>query len=430
MERPFQRRRLGLAGATTTMSPRFLLAGVEVMPFSGRFSALAERLDGDTSGVWAVHERACAMQAAGEEVYLLSVGDPDLPTLPSIIDHVIASLREGRTHYAPGAGEPNLREVIAGIEERSASRPCSPDDIIVFPGATNAIYNVMSCLLDAGDEVIVAEPMYIGYRSIFAALGAKVVSVALEVDNGFRLHLERLSAAITDRTRVVFINTPGNPAGNMIPTDQLRSLAQLCWKRGIWLASDEVYSMITFEDRHVSLRAAAERLENVIVIDGLSKSHAMTGWRLGWVVTHQDLVKRLLLFSSATIFGCSQFVQDAAAFALQNDEEYMTAVRSEYKKRRDFVCGRIDSIALLDCAVPGAGMFVMLDVGGLNTDGMRFAEDLLEEQRVSVLPGAGFGRSTRDYVRLSLAQSLPYLEESMNRIERFVNSRGAASAGD
>jgi arginine:pyruvate transaminase len=399
------------------------------MSFSGRFSALTERLGGDASEVWAVHERACALQAAGEEVYLLSVGDPDLPTLPSTVTHAIDSLREGRTHYAPGAGELRLREVIAGIEERAAGRPCSPDDIIVFPGATNAIYAVMSCLLDAGDEVIVAEPMYIGYRGIFAALGAKVVSVALDVSNGFRLNLERLAAAITDRTRVVFINTPGNPAGNMISADELRALADLCSKRDIWLASDEVYSMITFEERHVSLRTAAERLENVIVIDGLSKSHAMTGWRLGWVVSHQNFVEHLLRFFSATVFGCSQFVQDAAAFALQNDEEYMAEVRSKYKKRRDFVCDRIASIRLLDCTTPKAGMFVMLDVRGLHTDGMRFAEDLLEEQRVSVLPGAGFGCSTRDYVRLSLAQPLPCLEESMNRIELFVNARGVDAAG-
>jgi arginine:pyruvate transaminase len=399
------------------------------MRFSGRFSALTERLGGDTSGVWAVHERACALQAAGEEVYLLSVGDPDLPTLPSTVAHAIDSLREGRTHYAPGAGERRLREVIAGIEERSAGRPCNPDDIIVFPGATNAIYGVMSCLLDPGDEVIVAEPMYIGYRGLFAALGAKVVPVALEVSNGFKLNLERLTAAITDQTRVVFVNTPGNPAGNMIPADQLRTLADLCSKRDNWLVSDEVYSMITFEGRHVSLRTAAERLENVVVIDGLSKSHAMTGWRLGWVVTHQRLVEHLLQFFSSTVFGCSQFVQDAAAFALQNDEEYMAEVRSEYKNRRDFVCDRIASIPLLDCAKPEAGMFVMLDVHGLKTDGMAFAEDLLEEQRVSVLPGAGFGSSTRDYVRLSLAQPLSCLEESMNRIERFANARGVDAAG-
>jgi len=399
------------------------------MAFTGRFSALTERLGGDTSEVWAVHERACALLAEGEEVYLLSVGDPDLPTLPSTVDHAIDSLREGRTHYAPGAGELRLREVIAGIEERSAGRPCSPDDIIVFPGATNAIYGVMSCLLDPGDEVIIAEPMYIGYRGLFAALGAKVVSVALEVNNGFKLNLEWLTAAMTDQTRVVFINTPGNPAGNMIPADQLRTLADLCSKRDIWLVSDEVYSMITFEDRHVSLRTAAERLENVVVIDGLSKSHAMTGWRLGWVVTHQALVEHLLRFFSSTVFGCSQFVQDAAAFALQNDEEYMAEVRSEYKNRRDFVCDRIASIPLLDCAKPEAGMFVMLDVRGLNTDGMAFAEELLEEQRVSVLPGAGFGSSTRDYVRLSLAQPLSCLEESMNRIERFANARGADATG-
>ncbi len=397
------------------------------MVFSGRYSALAARLDGEASEVWAVHERACALQAAGEEVYLLSVGDPDLPTLSTTIDHAIESLRRGRTHYAPGAGERRLREVIAGIEERSASRPCSPDDVVVFPGATNAIYGVLSCLLDEGDEVIVAEPMYIGYRSTFAALGAKIVPVPLDVSNGFRLNLEWLAAAITDRTRVVLINTPGNPAGNMISAQQLRALADLCLKRGIWLASDEVYSMITFEDRHVSLRTAAERLENVIVIDGLSKSHAMTGWRLGWVVSHQHLVKHLLHYASATIFGCSQFVQDAAAFALQNDEEYMAEVRSEYKRRRDFVCDRIASISGLDCTPPKAGMFVMVDVSGLNTDGMQFAEELLVEQRVSVLPGAGFGHSTRDYVRISLAQPISYLEVSMNRIGRFVGARGTGT---
>ena len=400
------------------------------MRFSARYSSLARRLDGDASGAWAVHERARALQAAGEEVYLLSVGDPDLPTLPSTIDHAIESLRDGRTHYAPGAGEPRLREVIAGIEERAAGRPCRPDDIVVFPGATNAIYSVMSCLLDVGDEVIVAEPMYVGYRGIFAALGANVVPVALEVSHGFRLNLERLSAAITDRTRVVLINTPGNPAGNMIPPDQLRVLADRCLQRDVWLASDEVYSMITFERRHVSLRTAAKHLDNVIVIDGLSKSHAMTGWRLGWVVAPPGFIEHLFHFTSATIFGCCQFVQDAAAYALQNDEDYMAAVRSEYKRRRDFVCDRVASIPLLDCAVPAAGMFVMVNVGGLKTDGIGFAEALLDKQRVSVLPGEGFGRSTRDYVRLSLAQPLPYLAESMNRIERFVEvNRGNARHG-
>ena len=147
----------------------------------------------------------------------------------------------------------------------------------------------------------------------------------------------------------------------------------------------------------------------------------MTGWRLGWVVTHQNLVEHLLRFASSTVFGCCQFVQDAAAFALQNDEAYMAEVRAKYKKRRYVVCDRIASIPRSDCAVPKAGMFVMLDVRGLNTGGMRFAEDLLEEQRVSVLPGEGFGDSTRDYVRLSLAQPLPYLEEAMDRIERFVD---------
>ncbi|MCV6604696.1 MAG: pyridoxal phosphate-dependent aminotransferase, partial [Porticoccaceae bacterium] len=267
------------------------------------------------------------------------------------------------------------------------------------------------------------EPMYIGYHGIFDSIGARQVRVALNAQDNFSLDMETLKAAVTPATRVIFINTPGNPAGNMLSGEQLRELAEFSYRNNIWLVSDEVYSMITFSHRHVSLRKAAERLDNIIVIDGLSKSHAMTGWRMGWTVAPKSISQHLLNFSASTIFGCCQFVQDAAAFALENDAGYMEEVRTEYKKRRDYVCQRVAQISRLSCPLPDAGMFVMVNISEVADDGQDFAHRLLEAQKVSVLPGIGFGEVTRNFVRISLAQPIEVLRPALDRIEAYIKSR-------
>jgi arginine:pyruvate transaminase len=392
-------------------------------PFSGAFSAMTKRLSGDSSPVWAVHDRALQRLAEGEDIYLLSVGDPDLPTLPSTIRATIDSLEKGRTHYAPGRGELALRQTIADIEVRASQKPCDPDEIAIFPGATNAIYTVLACLLDPGDEIVVLDPMYVGYEGIFQALELRKVGVPLDVANNFAFDVERVKAAITDTTKLVFLNTPGNPAGNIIQQSELHELAAYCRERNVWLVCDEVYSMITFEEQHVSLRRAADHLDNVIIVDGLSKSHAMTGWRLGWTVAQKAVSDRLLEFTSSTVFGCCQFVQDAAAFALTNDEEYINGVREEYKQRRNYVCERVAAIGGISCHVPKAGMFVMIKVDEVAGDGLAFAEALLAEQGVSALPGVGFGDCTASYVRVSLAQPINVLRPAFDRMQAFCESR-------
>lgn len=391
--------------------------------FKPNFSAMSTRLEGDDSPVWAVHDEALARQAEGEDVYLLSVGDPDLATLPATIRAAIDSLEKGRTHYAPGRGELGLREIIADIELRASEKPCDPDEVVIYPGATNAIYTVLACLLDTGDDIVVMEPMYVGYDGIFKALALNKIGVPLDVDSGFAFDLESVKDAITDATKLVFINTPGNPAGNIIPAAALQELAAYCLERNIWLVCDEVYSMITFEGEHISLRKAASSLDNVIIVDGMSKSHAMTGWRLGWTVAPKAVADRLLAFTSSTIFGCCQFVQDAAAHALVNDEEYINGVREEYRQRRNYVCERVDSIVGLSCEVPAAGMFVMIHVDFIDASGLEFAQNLLADQGVSVLPGVGFGDCTADYVRVSLAQPVNVLRPAFDRIEKYCRSR-------
>jgi len=401
------------------------------MGFSARVSRLARRLRSDSAGAWAVHDRACELKAGGEDIYLLSIGDPDLATLHSTIRAAIDSLEKGRTHYAPGMGELSLRRIIAAIEVRSTGRPTDPGNIVIFPGATNAIYSVMACLVDPGDEVILAEPMYVGYDGIFTALDVRVRPVPLQMDHGFALDVEGMKAAVSDRTRVIFLNTPGNPAGNIIATDALAELARFCLARDIWLVCDEVYSMLTFDRPHVSLRKAAAVLDNIVVIDSLSKSHAMTGWRLGWTVASAEFSQRLLDFTSATVFGCCQFVQDAAAHALTNDEEYIRGVREEYRQRRDHVCSRIAAIPGLSCQRPSAGMFVMMDISGVAQSDISFAEDLLRRQRVSVLPGSAFGAGTGRFVRVSLAQPVSVLKPAFDRIQAYVEQcRGNAPNGN
>ncbi|MDM3869797.1 pyridoxal phosphate-dependent aminotransferase [Porticoccus sp. W117] len=395
---------------------------VQGSTFTQRISNVAKRLDGDASEVWEVHDKACAMADNGEDVLLLSVGDPDLDTHPDTINHVIDRLREGRTHYSPSSGEDSLRRIIADVEDRSARRPCSVDEVLIFPGATNAIYAVMRTLLNEGDEVILAEPMYIGYHGIFDSIGAKQVRIPLNAADNFSLDMEKLKASVTEKTKVIFINTPGNPAGNMLSEAELRELADFSYRNNIWLVSDEVYSMITFKERHTSLRKAAEHLDNIIVIDGLSKSHAMTGWRMGWTVAPESISKHLLNFSASTVFGCCQFVQDAAAYALQNDSAYMEEIRGEYQSRRDYVCQRVAAIPKLSCPTPDAGMFVMVDISQVAEDGQDFAHRLLDAQGVSVLPGIGFGEVTRNFVRISLAQPVEILEPAFDRIEGFINS--------
>ena len=387
-----------------------------------KFSRAINRMAVDTSTVWGVHDSAVARKAEGEDIILFSIGDPDLPTLDITVDHAVASLKAGRTHYSPGAGEIPLRQAVADIETKASGSATSIDQIVIHPGGTNAIFTTLSCFLNEGDEVIIPLPMYVGYQGLLAAIGAEVVPVPLDANDNFSLDLALVKKAFTAGTRVLFLNTPGNPGGNIITEEQLRELAAFCLERGVWIVCDEVYSMITFGTKHVSLLKAAQSLDNVVVIDALSKSHSMTGWRMGWTVSSADTARRILDFASGTVFGCCQFVQDAAAFALQNDEEYMRAIADEYRVRRDYALERIGRIAGLRANRPNAGMFIMLDVSRVADDGLVFAEGLLQQGGVSVLPGIAFGDISRRFVRLSLTHPVHIMSKAFDRIERYTSA--------
>lgn len=390
--------------------------------FKPSYARITERLSAEGSDVWAVHERALEMQRSGADVILLSVGDPDFRTPEPIIDNAVSHLRVGRTHYSPSLGEIKLRRAVADLESQSSPHPCDASEVAIFPGATSAIHAALSCLLNPGDEIVVPEPMYVGYKPIFQALDLQVRTIPLNVEQDFSLNVEALKEVLTDETGVLFINTPGNPTGAIIPAADIRELAAHCLAKNIWLVCDEVYSMFCYQGKHMSARASAECLDNVVMIDGLSKSHAMSGWRIGWVVAPPGLIERLGEYAGATLFGSPQFIQDASAFALENDQRYVKEMRNEYRQRRDYVLDKLSRVAKLHCIRPHAGMFIMCDVSATGLSGKQFAALLLEQQAVSVIPGDAFGQSTRNFVRLGLAQNRSVLKRACKRIKHFCTS--------
>jgi arginine:pyruvate transaminase len=390
--------------------------------FKSRYSEVCRRLAAEDSGAWEVHERALEKVRSGEDIILLCVGDPDFRTPEPIIDNAVSYLRVGRTHYSPALGELKLRRAVADMESKTSPHPCTAEEVAIFPGATNALHAVMTCLLNPGDEVVIPEPRYVGYGPIMSALDARVVSVGLLAERGFALDINAVKSAVTAATRVVFVNTPGNPSGCIIPGRVLADLAEFCRERDVWLVCDEVYSMFTYQGRHRSLRSCVRHLDNVVMVDGLSKSHAMSGWRMGWVVAPRDLIKQLGNYAEATLFGCPQFIQDASAFALENDQAYVNEMRKEYRARRDLVLAELKDVDTLHCHAPQAGMFVMTDVSATGLSGREFASQLLDDQGVSVVPGDAFGPTADGCVRVGLAQGQHVLSRACKRIREFCET--------
>ena len=319
----------------------------------------------------------------------------------------------------PSAGEIRLRETLARIESANTGRDLSSDQFSIFNGATGAIFAVLSCIANVGDNIVTYSPFYLGYEATCVAVGVDLRRVDTKPPE-FKGDVDQLLSAIDDRTVAVLVNTPSNPIGNLIPGGDLRRLASECRKRGIWIISDEVYSLVYFEDKHVSMLSAADDLENVIVVDGLSKSHAMSGWRIGWTFTSEQLAEKMAKFSLGSFFSLVQFVQDGAVRALERDGSEIAAMRDAYRERRDYTMHRIDRIPSLSAHRPKAGMFVMVDT---HRDSEVYARRLLDEAGVTVMSGAAFGATAKTHVRVGLTKDIDTLARAWDRIEEWENRK-------
>lgn len=388
------------------------------------FSALTKRISGPRSKAWDVTSRAAEMERGGREIIHLGVGDPDFDTPQDIINVAVASMNNGRTHYPPIPGECDLRSAIADSATEQFGIPIQSGQVVIFPGAQCALYAAMLCLSGPGDEVILLEPFYATYDGVASAGGADYVTVALPADTGFRLDIGRIEDAITDKSRVILANSPGNPSGAIFDRQSWLELADLCRRKNIWLISDEVYSNLVFDGEHFSPFSIPETQENIVVVSSVSKTYAMTGWRLGWTISSPTLAAHLDNLSQYLLFGVSQFTQDAAAFALRTPPAETRHMKEAFRSRRDVLCSALEKIDGLVVHRPAGGMFTMVDVSALGCNGEKFANELLDRAGIAVVPGFGFGDSVTDYVRIGYLHEEAVLEKAADKIKDFVSGFG------
>ena len=393
-----------------------------------KYASIVDRLDTAAAYAWAIHDKARKRRNSGEDIILLSVGDPDFDTPRAITDAVIESLNAGRTHYGGFAGEPALRQAIADRHAALTGQVVSSDQVVLCAGAQNALYAAALCLVEAGDEVLVPEPRYVTYDSVIDAAGATRVDVPLDVERGFHLDPAKLEAAVTDRTRLILLNTPHNPTGMVMTREELEGVAEVALRHDLWVICDEVYADLTFDVPHVSICSLPQIADRSVSLGSLSKSHAMQGWRIGWVIAPPDLTQHVVNLVKPMHYGLSPFIQDAAVVALTQTHPETAEMHRQYRQRRDLVCSRINAMPGLSCSWPEGSMFLLVDVRATGLDGESFAWGLLDHGGVSLLPGTGFGSSVTGHVRFSLTMPVAVLEDACNRIERYAQSLESLSA--
>ncbi|KAA8699397.1 MULTISPECIES: pyridoxal phosphate-dependent aminotransferase [Pseudomonas] len=385
-----------------------------------RYSPFVERISGESVSAWDIHYAAVEARGRGEDVIVLSVGDPDFATASAICETAVDALRAGDTHYTHVLGRPALREAIAAKQSRLQGIAVHADNVALVAGAQNGLFATSLCLFSQGDEVLVPEPMYLTYEACIHASGARIATIEQPAANGFRLTRAALEKAISAKTRGIALATPCNPTGNVYSREELELVAEVAREHDLWVISDEVYGQITYDQPHLSIASLPGMAERTVVLNSLSKTHAMTGWRVGWVVAPTALVGHLDNLLLCMLYGLPGFIQEAAIKALELDDEVVSDARTVYRRRRDLVVAGLGGIADLDCRVPQAGMFMLVDVRRTGLSSMDFAWQLFRATGVSVLDAQAFGASAEGFVRISFTVADDTLKDACQRIAGFV----------
>ncbi len=370
---------------------------------------LSSRIGGIApSATLAIAGRAKALQRAGVDVISLSVGEPDFDTPAHITAACIAALQRGETHYTPGAGLPALLEAIADVSTTRNRIPCTPDRVIVTAGAKDAIHQAMQAVLNPGDEVIVLTPDWVSYEACIRL--ADGVPVFVPVDPSTFQVTDALLEAVTDRTRMIVVNSPSNPSGAVLNRRSLDLVADVCRDRGILVLSDEIYERLVYGAKPVSLGSLPGMEELVVTVNGFSKAYAMTGWRLGWAVGPKPVIDYMARVQGHTTSQAVTFVMHGGLAALTGDQAPVEEMRRAFDERRRYILGRLHEMGLATAPADGA-FYAFVEVGG---DDVATASRWLDEARVAVTPGSAF--HAPGWLRLSYATALPRLAEAMDRV--------------
>ncbi len=384
-----------------------------------RTSTAISRLSSE--GAFETLARARELEALGKNVIHLEVGEPDFDTPEHVKAAGIAAIEANHTHYTPSSGIADLRDAIAQYAGKFRGLPAfARDEVVVSPGLKVLIWNVLSVLLDPGDEVVFADPAYPAYAGCAAYLQAKAVPVPLLERTNFRLDLDQLAAAVNDRTKVLILNSPHNPTGGVLTRDDLSVIAELAVKHDVAVVSDEIYSRNLYGSQFCSIATLPGMRERTIVLDGFSKAYAMTGWRLGYGIMPAPVARAVTLLGQNNYSCTTTFVQYAGIAALEGPDEPVQAMVAEFRKRRDTIVAGLNAIPGISCKVPDGAFYVFPNVSGITSDDRKLASFLLEEAGVAGLGGSCFGEAGRGFMRMSYATSLEQIDEALARIREAL----------
>jgi len=390
-----------------------------------RYAGITDRLADLGGEKWAIHNAARQKQKAGDKVIELTIGEPDIPVDPALIEACHASMLRGRTHYSNGRGEQGLLDALVD-KYRPRFADITSDNVLCFPGTQTALYAVITALADAGDGVLVGDPYYATYAGVIRASGAILQPVPLRIETGFVMRPEDLELAVTEESRVLLLNTPHNPTGSLLDRETIIALGEIARKHDLWIVCDEVYEDLIFDGDFVSPLENASLRERTIVTSSISKTFAATGFRSGWAVGPEEFCTRLLPISETILFGNQPFIADMTETALRGSFDTAERMRNSYAARADMIASELAGCPALKPGRASGGMFVMIDVGGTSLTGEQFAWKLLEDQGVAVMPGSSFGDNAPDLIRVALTVPDDELREAMRRIHAFAEARAAA----
>jgi aspartate aminotransferase len=378
---------------------------------------LAARMDRlGTESAFEVLVRARALEAKGVDVIHLEIGEPDFPTPPHIVEAGIKALRDGATHYGPPAGLPALREAVAADVAQRRGIAVHPEQVVVTPGGKPVMFFAILATIEPGDEVLLPDPGFPIYASLVNFAGGVPVPLTLREERGFRLDLAELAAKLTPRSRMLILNSPHNPCGSALTASDVRAVAELVRGRNLVVLSDEIYSRMTYGAAHYSIAAEPDMAEQTIILDGFSKTYAMTGWRLGYGVFPGAMAERIALLMTNSNSCTATFTQMAGIAALTGPQRPVEEMMAEFDRRRSLVVEGLSGIAGWRCQVPAGAFYAFPNVKALGGDSRQLADYFLQEAGVALLSGGGFGLAGEGYLRLSYANSAENLKRAIARL--------------
>ena len=373
-----------------------------------------------TETAFEVLVKAKALEAQGRDIIHLEIGEPDFDTPANIIEAGCDALHRSFTHYGPSAGLMELREVIAQYVSETRRVNVTPDEVVVVPGGKPIIFFSVLALAEEGDEIIYPNPGFPIYESMINYVGAKAVPIRLREELDFRLDVDELASLINDRTKLIILNSPQNPTGGVLTKDDIAAIARAIGDRNIMVLSDEIYSRLIFEGEHHSIMSVDGMKERTILLDGFSKTYAMTGWRMGYGVMRADLAAHLSRLMTNSNSCTASFTQIAGIEALRGPQDVVDTMRTEFQKRRDVMVAGLNRIKGFCCRLPKGAFYVFPNITKTGQPSKKLADALLDDAGVAALSGTAFGDFGEGYLRFSVANSIENIEKALDRVSDWT----------